>query len=303
MDFNVSYVFPFLNPADPNWQKKYKYAKGEDYKDNCRFRDFSLLKYIFRSIELYAPWIDDIFILVQSESQIPEFVRKEYSHLKIITHDQFIPKEYLPTFNSNTIEAFLHDIPGLPEHIIYGNDDLIFLNPAKKRDFFSQNGRRLFYAYKKRLNTTSPFTKLCARLYLALNKEFKRKNDFLYIKQFHGSAVPLLVSEMKRCYSIFKKDILDSLTMFRNLEVNLNQYVYGTFNFLNGITDPISLDHIGSYFSMDNFPNVKTLIRSLSVKESKMACINDTDKMSQNDINEIYKFLEKKFPEKSRFEK
>jgi hypothetical protein len=54
---------------------------------------------------------------------------------------------------------------------------------------------------------------------------------------------------------------------------------------------------------MDNFPNVKTLIRSLSVKESKMACINDTDKMSREDINEIYEFLEKKFPEKSRFEK
>ena len=49
--------------------------------------------------------------------------------------------------------------------------------------------------------------------------------------------------------------------------------------------------------------NVKTLIRSLSVKESKMACINDTDKMSKDDINEIYEFLEKKFPEKSRFEK
>ena len=56
--------------------------------------------------------------------------------------EEFIPKEYLPTFNSNVIEMNLHRIENLSEKFILFNDDLFILRkikPIKKR--------RIDYAY------------------------------------------------------------------------------------------------------------------------------------------------------------
>ena len=41
---------------------------------------------------------------------------------------QFIPNNFLPTFNSCTIEMFIGNIKGLSEYFIYGNDDMFFVN-------------------------------------------------------------------------------------------------------------------------------------------------------------------------------
>ena len=46
------------------------------------------------------------------------------------------PEEYLPTFNSHTIEMNLHRIKGLSEQFVYFNDDMFINKPMKPRDFF-----------------------------------------------------------------------------------------------------------------------------------------------------------------------
>ena len=43
--------------------------------------------------------------------------------IKIIDHTEIIPIKYLPTFNSDVIESFIHNIPELSEIILYNNDD------------------------------------------------------------------------------------------------------------------------------------------------------------------------------------
>ena len=57
-------------------------------------------------------------------------------------------------FNSRSIETKIHHIPGLAEHFIYFNDDMILLRKVSKSDFFIDdlpvigNGdrlRRIFY--------------------------------------------------------------------------------------------------------------------------------------------------------------
>lgn len=51
-------------------------------------------------------------------------------------HEEFIPKQFLPTFNANTIEMFMHRIEGLSELFIYGNDDTYVFNHCSQTDFF-----------------------------------------------------------------------------------------------------------------------------------------------------------------------
>ena len=42
--------------------------------------------------------------------------------------------EFLPTFNSTTIETMPHYIPNLSEHFIYFNDDMFLIKPTKISD-------------------------------------------------------------------------------------------------------------------------------------------------------------------------
>jgi hypothetical protein len=46
-----------------------------------------------------------------------------------IKHEAIIPASYLPTFNSNVLEIYLHRIPNLSEIYMYLNDDMMLVRP------------------------------------------------------------------------------------------------------------------------------------------------------------------------------
>lgn len=82
------------------------------------------------------------------ESQIPAGIADD-PKVQIILHSDFIPKKFLPTFNSTSIEMFLQFIPDLSEHFIYSNDDIFFTSVCKASDFFDQNGNPKFKTFNR----------------------------------------------------------------------------------------------------------------------------------------------------------
>ena len=113
----IDIVILWVDGNDPKWQKeknKYLETKG-DSKVN-RFRDFDNLQYLFRGIEKYADWVNKVFFITWGH--LPEWLNEKNEKLEIINHEDFIPKEYLPTFNSNVIEMNLHRIKNLSSHFI-----------------------------------------------------------------------------------------------------------------------------------------------------------------------------------------
>ena len=54
----------------------------------------------------------------------------------IVKHEDYIPEEFLPTFQSRTIDMNFHRIKDLSEHFVYFNDDMFLINPTTKEDFF-----------------------------------------------------------------------------------------------------------------------------------------------------------------------
>jgi hypothetical protein len=117
---------------DPNTS-----LKKDSYYES-RFKSRDELKYSLRSIFEFAPWVRNIFIV--TNGQKPSWLDEQNSRVKIISHKEIISQEYLPTFNSHVIESCLHRIPGLSEHYIYFNDDVMLLRPTKPTDFFTENG-------------------------------------------------------------------------------------------------------------------------------------------------------------------
>lgn len=138
MDIDI--VVAWVDGSDPLWLAEIAKYPAPGTKDgDCpnRYRDWGLLPWWFRAVERFAPWVRRIHFVTWGH--MPAFLNRNAPKLHIVNHEDFIPKEYLPTFSSHTIELNLHRIPGLAEHFIYFNDDSFLLRPMEAEDFF-RNG-------------------------------------------------------------------------------------------------------------------------------------------------------------------
>ena len=134
----IDYVFPYVNSNDSYWKHLYNISlSGKESQFVAgiqRFRDNGLLKYLFRSLEKYLPWVNQVHMIVMCDSQVPDWINREKVHL--IYHSDFIPKKYLPAFSSNLIETFLPFLPLVEEKFIFGNDDYYHADLYQRNFFF-----------------------------------------------------------------------------------------------------------------------------------------------------------------------
>lgn len=136
MDIDI--VVTWVDGSDPEWLKERSHYSGTPVElSDVRFRDWGLMRYWFRGIEKYAPWVRKIHFVTWGH--LPDWLDISNPKLHIVNHTDFIPAEYLPTFNSHTIELNLHRIEGLAEQFIYFNDDMFLIRPVEPTLFF-KNG-------------------------------------------------------------------------------------------------------------------------------------------------------------------
>ena len=102
----IDFVVTWVDGNDPAWQQeKQKYtAVNADVRVN-RYREWDQLKYWFRAVEKYAPWVNKIHFVTWGH--LPEWLDTTNPKLNIVNHKDYIPEEYLPTFSSHTIELHL----------------------------------------------------------------------------------------------------------------------------------------------------------------------------------------------------
>lgn len=317
-DFKIDYVFPYVDNSDPEWVKEYnKYSDNSIGTEKCRFRDFGTLKCIFRGISENMPWINNIYLLVASDSQIPKWL--DTKKVKVITHKEFIPQEFLPTFNSSTIELFLHKIPGLEEHFIYGNDDTFVYKPLQPEDFFDGNGNPIV-EYETFDNIQTSFHKLVKRSYDNAKELYDKEHshrtdldeyraapgapiDMSFIKQAHYQ-IGMLKSVLEKIVNfLYKYDRLNLYaTRFRDLNRNVNQYMYTDYLVLNKqYTRRRKTDTLGKYLSC-NGHNLEELERLITTHDLPILCFNDAGTKEEY-VPFICAFFERVFSKKGRYEK
>lgn len=132
----IDFVVLWVDGNDQQWQKEKEKCITTTQDDDRihRYRDWDNLKYWFRGVEKYAGWVNNVYFVTYGH--LPSWLNVNNSKLKIIKHEDFIPKEYLPTFNSNSIELNIHRIKGLNEKFVLFNDDVFVISPTKDTDFF-----------------------------------------------------------------------------------------------------------------------------------------------------------------------
>lgn len=132
----IDFVVTWVDGADENWRKEKALYRPESEADDRpeRYRDWDFMKYWFRGVEKFAPWVRKVHFVTWGH--LPKWLNTDNPKLNIVNHKDFIPEEYLPTFNSHTIELNMHRIKGLSENFVYFNDDVFLIKDASPRDFF-----------------------------------------------------------------------------------------------------------------------------------------------------------------------
>lgn len=138
----IDIVLPWVDEKDTIWEaerKKWasKSGQGSFESSNVRFQCWDNLNLWFRAIEECMPWINKIFLI--TFGHIPSFLNTEHVKLRIVRHEEYIPYEYRPTFNSNTIEMNIHRIKDLSQNFILFSDDVFPLTYIDEEYYFKDN--------------------------------------------------------------------------------------------------------------------------------------------------------------------
>lgn len=137
---DIDFVVTWVDMNDPEWKEEFnRYSARTDNEKNgvseARFRDYGLLRYWFRGIEKFAPWVRRIHFITSGQRP-PEWLDTSNPKINVVSHKDFIPAEFLPTYNSVVIERYMHRIAGLAEHFVYFNDDFYIINHIGPERFF-----------------------------------------------------------------------------------------------------------------------------------------------------------------------
>ena len=331
MQDRIDIVILWVDGADPLWlEEKAKYSpKKADYSSDAnRFRDWDNLQYFFRGIEKYAPWVGNIFFITWGH--VPAWLNTDHPKLKIIRHSDYIPRQYLPTYNSNTIELNLHRIEELSEQFILFNDDMFLIRPSKPEDFFMNGQPRDEFS----LNPVLPMGEKYRIAHTivnnmgVINTHFDKKACFKqhgkkYLSPKNGKDLMrtyllmpwgcfvgiknphLPVSHLKSTFSRLweMEEGLDQTCMNRFRGYNdLNHWLMRYWNLCEGNYIPRE-STFGKYFNLSD--DNRAITDYIREQKGSLICINDmsTDIDFEKTKNELITAFEAILPEKCSFEK
>lgn len=336
MEDKIDFVVTWVDGRDKEWQKSkeetYKKINNKELVDvrKNRYRDMDCLKYWFRAIEKNAPWVNKIYFI--TANQRPKWLNTDNEKLVCVNHKDYMPESCLPTFNSNAIEANMHKIKGLSEKFVYFNDDMFIINKVNETDFFRHNlpcDTMAFHPIDPKWNDNKFYVKICNDIEI-INKNFDFKkftkenigkcisikqgkrvfgtllfctfNSFRGFRDFH-MPISYLKSTFEEVWNK-EPEVLEKTMSFRfrnNIE-SVNHWLYQYWQFASGNFHQRKAS-IGKYIEIEDEDITKTILG----KKYKLVCINDgkniTDEEFEKSKKELIMLFEKKFPEKSTFEK
>ena len=337
----IDFVIPWVDGHDPAWlREKAAYSmqgidgkKGVSTVDgrDIRYRDHGLLRYWFRGVEKFAPWVRKIHFITWGH--LPAWLNVKHPKLHIVRHEDYIPSEFLPTFNSLAIEMRLHKIEGLSEHFVYFNDDMFLLNPVREADFF-RDGKPCDMLILMPLAADPDdvvFSHFQLNDSLALGRHFdKRENVKKQPKAYFNLSYPLSYNLLNLlelpfpkyscfytvhgptpfCKQTFKEVWeLESEQLWKTLshrirsKDDVSQYLLRSWQKLSGNFHPQNLEKDFAYFGLHE-DNTK-LYRTIKGQKKKIICINDGNEGVDFDRirDELQAAWDTILPERSSFEK
>lgn len=329
---DIDFVITWVDMSDPEWKAQFlKYSADKNNTKNgvsdARFRDNGFLKYWFRGVEKFTPWVRKIHFV--TAGQIPEWLDETNPKIHIVNHEDIIPAQFLPTYNSVVIERYLHKISGLSEHFVYFNDDFYIINHVEPERFF-QNGLPCDIAAFLYNPSWSQWYKRIKNNIKIINRFFDKKevfalhhdkwfdksygirlrwnyilyfsNKFITLRTPHN-AQPFLKTTFEEVWAAAGKELTKtSVNRFRAL-TDYTPELFRTWQICRGNFVPYN-----TYKNTKMFPLMirsAQAVKAIRQQSYNLVCLNDNIHIRNYDvvINEIISAFQSILPEKSSFEK
>ena len=328
---NIDFVITWVDMEDQKWKAEFsKYSGKKDNEKNgvseARFRDYGFLKYWFRGVEKFAPWVRKIHFV--TSGQKPDWLDANNPKINLVNHEDYIPEQFLPTYNSVVIERYIHKIPGLAEHFVYFNDDFYIINHVSTERFF-KNGLPCDIAVFQYNPSWSQWYKRIKNNLKIINRHFDKKEVMKrdYDKWFHESygskarlnyllkpynkfitlrtphnAQPYLKSTFEEVWAVAEKELTEtSANRFRTV-TDYTPELFRTWQICKGNFEPYN-----TYSDTKMFPLMirpKQAVRAIYNQSYTLICLNDNVHIRNyaQVMENIKNAFDSILPEKSSFE-
>lgn len=331
MSFPIDFVVTWVDGSDEKWQRKrneFSSSVGsnrEGMNSIRAYREWGTFKFWFRAVEKYAPWVNHIYLV--TDNQTPEWLDKDFPKLTLVDHKEIIDNTFLPTFNSNAIEANIYKIKNLTEHFVVFNDDMFITSEVSPYDFFDSHGRPKI---RTSINPIVPMRYGTANFQV---NDMKIINNYFTKKQIIKNAHLLspkqgmrnlmrtvLFQNSKFFYGFWEEHMPYSLlkSTFQKLwakesyilnrtsshrfrsDLDTNIWLFKYWQLAAGETS-VSSKSIGKLYGL---ADSKEVWNALNSNKHKIMCINDNVKENEEQIRiDFIDKLSKKYNSKSCFER
>lgn len=329
---DIDFVITWVDMNDPKWKADFsKYSGRKENTKNgvseARFRDNGFLRYWFRGVEKFAPWVRRIHFV--TSGQKPEWLDESNPKINLVNHKDYIPEEFLPTYNSVVIERYIHRIPGLADHFVYFNDDFYIINTIAPTRFF-RNGMPCDIAaflynpswsqwYKRIKNNLKIINRHFDKREVMrrdrdkwFHKSYGSKARWNYLLKPYGkfitlrtphNAQPYLKSTFEEVWAVAGKELTEtSVNKFRALN-DLTPELFRTWQICRGNFEPYN-----TYSDTKMFPLMvrpRQAVRAIYNQSYSLICLNDNVHIRNYDrvMADIRAAFESILPEKSGFER
>ena len=337
----IDFVITWVDGSDPEWlAEKRKFQEKEltantadDSNSDCRYRaDTELLQFWFRAVEKYAPWVNKIHFVTCGQK--PNWLNENHPKLNLVNHKDYIPTEYLPTFNSNVIELNYHKIEGLSERFVLFNDDM-FLTQSVSPEFFFKKGHPVLLTdlrYPRYIGYNN-WSRITFNNYCLVNKSFnigtsiwqnkwkwfnvkelgRRRalhnyvcyiaNKTLPVGPYGHVGYPHLKSTLQEVWDRYP-DIMDQAMKHKfRTDDQVNHWLLCAWDQAKGDFYPVHESKIGRFFSLSP-NNVDYVCEAIKNQQYPQICINDSENNTEPErcTAKIIEAFKTTLPVKSAFE-
>lgn len=333
----IDFVVAWVDGRDPDWQRRKAQIVGNTSVDDSvlRYREWGLLRYWFRGVQKFAPWVHKIHFICDQPP--PKWLKTDHPKVHIVRHEDYLPDDYRPAFSSHPIELNMHRIPGLSEQFVYFNDDIYLLCTRSPEDFFFRGlpvdnavmnpvstadlkmeecGNKILYYLYNDVQYLNRRYDLCScirnnpRKWFALTygKQLFRNLILLPWPRFLGFRVdhlaqPFLKSTFEKAWKT-DEDILDTTSRHHlRDDHDVNQWLLRMFQLAEGNFIPGKPIGKSSFvLTEDN----EEIIRMITGQRIPMICVNDgniSEKAFPRVQAEILSAFSQILPERSQFER
>lgn len=313
--FPIDIVYTWVDDKDEDWRRQRAHYSGRHAASSDlsrsnldeRFTNRDELRYSLRSVELFAPFVRNVFLV--TNGQVPSWLNIDHPKIRLVTHAEiYRNREHLPTFNSSSIETQLHHIDGLAEHFLYFNDDFFLGDFCRPEDFFFANGVLKYFATEQRAfehdidGTSEEYIAADGNALALLKRRFGAFTRELMLHAPYPARKSIL-AEMEREFQD-EFDLCASRRFRSHDDLRPIAFMQYHYAFQTGQAVPATITN--RYLALWK-PSIDNLFSELlGNRRYKTFCINDVgippSRMNWTN-RQVKKFLETYFPFRSSFEK